>query len=59
MQQTHEWGQHKCRIGRVLTKAGARPRVIKAGWGCLSDHSRVGVGCQTEEGFRRILPQTD
>jgi len=41
-QHTHEWGQHKCKIDRVLTKSGGRPWVIKEGWGFLSDHAAIG-----------------
>jgi hypothetical protein len=35
---THEWGKHRCRIDRVLTREGEKPRGIEEGWGFLSDH---------------------
>ena len=42
-QHTYEWGNHNCRIDRVLTRGGGRPWAIEEGWGCLSDHKAVGV----------------
>jgi len=58
-EHTHEWGNHKCRIDRVLTRGGARPWAIKEGWGCLSDHSAVGVRAQLVDMRHITLKQTD
>jgi len=56
---THEKGQHRCRIDRVLTRGQARPWAIEEGWGCLSDHAAVGVRAQLESMRHVKLRQTD
>lgn len=58
-QHTHEWGQHKCRIDRVLTKGEGRPWAIKEGWGCLSDHVAIGVRVKLSDGQKLTLTKTD
>ena len=40
-EHTHESGNHKCRIGRVLMEGGGRPWFFKEGWECGSDHTIV------------------
>jgi len=58
-QHTHEWGSHKCRIDRVLTRAGGRPFAIKEGWGCLSDHTAIGAKVSLKEEKKVTLTQTN
>jgi len=58
-QHTHEWGQYKCRIDRVLTRGGGRPWAIEEGWECLNDHSMIGARVQSGEPQNRTLKQTD
>ena len=58
-QHTHEWGQHKERIDRVLTKARARPWVVKEGWGCLSDYAAIEARVKLKDGEAVSLPQTN
>jgi len=58
-QHTHEWGKHKCRIDRVLTRNGGRAWVIKEGWGCLSDHTAIGVRVKLRNQKQVILTRTD
>jgi len=55
-QHTHEWGQHRCSIDKVLTKSGGRLWAIKEGWGCLSDHAAVGA--RVKVGSREVVRLT-
>jgi len=58
-QHTHEWGKHKCRIDRVLTKGGGRPWAIEEGWGCLSDHTAIGARAELKEAKKVTITRTD
>ena len=47
-EHTHQWGNHKCRIDRVLTKGGGRLWFFEEGWECKSDHTIIAVQAVTE-----------
>ena len=45
---THEWGNHRCRIDRVLTRGRGKPWVFRGGWECNSDHTIVATKVSAE-----------
>ena len=47
-EHTHKWGNHRCRIDRVLASGRGKPWVFKEGWECNSDHTIVAAKVRTE-----------
>ena len=47
-EHTHGWGNHRCRIDRVLTRGPGRPWFYKEGWECRSDHTIVAAKVMAE-----------
>lgn len=45
---THVWGNHRCRIGRVLIRGRGTPWVFKEGWECDNDHTVVAAKVKAE-----------
>ena len=48
IEHTHEWGAHRCRIDRVLTKEKGRPWFFVEGLECKSDHTIVAAKVKTK-----------
>ena len=44
----HEWGNHRCRIDRVLTRGWGKPWLMEAGWECNSDYTIVAARVDTQ-----------